>query len=188
MRTLAVLPALIMAALLLAPAGARASGPVTSVPDLDLSRYAGQWYEIAHLPVSFQRRCAGDITATYSLRGDGAIGVRNACRSRDGGIETAEGRARGVDGHPGRLQVRFAPDWLAWVPMVWADYWVIALDPDYQWAMVGEPGRDYLWILSRDPSMDRALFEDLRGRAQAMGYDLAPLVTAAPLREAPATP
>jgi apolipoprotein D and lipocalin family protein len=78
--------------------------------------------------------------------------------------------------------VRFAPDWLSWLPWVWADYWVIALDPGYQWAVVGEPDRDYLWILSREPSMDRAQFEQLKARAEAMGYDLSPLIVAAPLR------
>jgi len=59
---------------------------------------------------------------------------------------------------------------------------VIALDPDYQWAMVGEPDRDYLWILAREPTMDRALFARLKAQAEAMGYDLAPLEMAAPLR------
>ena len=167
---------------LLAPPPAVAAEPVASVPQMDLSRYAGQWYEIAHLPVSFQRQCAGDITATYALRADGRIGVRNACRTHEGKPAVAEGVARTVDGHPGRLQVRFVPDWLAWVPLVWADYWVIALDPDYQWAMVGDPGRDYLWILSREPSMDGELFARLKAGAEAMGYDLAPLVVAAPLR------
>ena len=66
--------------------------------------------------------------------------------------------------------------------MVWADYWVIALDPEYQWAMVGEPDREYLWILSREPTMDRALFDQLKAKAEAMGYDLSPLIVAAPLR------
>jgi Bacterial lipocalin len=162
---------------------AYAAEPVTSVPDLELSRYAGQWHEIAHLPMFFQRQCVGDITARYSLDGPGgAIGVLNACRTKDGSLDQSEGVARPVEGHPGRLEVRFAPDWLSWAPMVWADYWVIALDPDYQWAMVGEPGRDYLWILSREPTMDRVLFEQLKAKAEAMGYDLESLVMAAPLR------
>lgn len=171
------------AALLLLPVReASAAPPVTSVPDLELSRYAGHWYEIAHLPVSFQRQCAGDITATYALRADGSIGVRNACLTRDGKRAEAEGVARTVEGHPGRLQVRFVPGWLSWVPLVWADYWVVALDPDYQWAVVGDPDREYLWILSREPAMDAGLFEQLKARAEAMGYDLEPLVLAAPLR------
>ena len=160
---------------------AQAAEPVTSVPQLDISRYAGQWHEIAHLPMFFQRQCVGDIAARYSLDAPGKIGVLNACRTKDGSMDESQGVARPVEGHPGRLEVRFAPDWLSWVPMVWADYWVIALDPDYQWAMVGEPGRRYLWILSRTPSMDDALLERLKRQATDMGYDLKPLIMAAPL-------
>lgn len=161
---------------------ASAAAPVTSVPEMELSRYAGHWYEIAHLPVSFQRQCVSDITATYALRADGTISVHNACRTGDGEQAIADGVARTVQDHPGRLQVRFVPGWLSWVPLVWADYWVIALDPDYQWAVVGDPDREYLWILSREPAMDAALFARLKARAEAMGYDLGPLVVAAPLR------
>ncbi len=152
-----------------------AAEPVRAVADMDIDRYAGQWHEIAHLPVSFQKKCVGDITATYSLRSDGRISVLNRCRVDDGGFLQAEGVARAVDGEPGKLQVRFAPDWLSWLPLVWADYWVIALDPDYQWAMVGEPDRRYLWILSRTPDMADSQLQALKARAEAMGYDLAPL-------------
>ncbi|MDQ1108093.1 apolipoprotein D and lipocalin family protein [Stenotrophomonas rhizophila] len=134
-------PALFAAALLLTSVTTHAVEPVRSVPALDMGRYAGQWHEIAHLPVSFQKKCVGDITATYALRADGRISVHNACRTGDGERIAAEGVARPVEGEPGQLQVRFVPDWLAWVPLVWADYWVIALDPDYQWAVVGGGGR-----------------------------------------------
>ena len=158
-----------------------AAEPVRSVPALDMGRYAGQWQEIAHLPVSFQKKCVGDITATYALRGDGRISVHNACRTADGERIAAEGVARPVEGAPGQLQVRFVPDWLAWVPLVWADYWVIALDPDYQWALVGDPGRKYLWILSRSPRMDATQFDSIKAKAEVMGYDLAPLKVMAPL-------
>lgn len=181
-------PILLLLCLASLPPTTRAREQVASVPDLELSRYAGQWYEIARLPVSFQRKCAGDITAAYSLRGDGTIQVHNACRDHDGRMQDTHGVARTVAGHPGRLQVRFVPDWLSWLPLVWADYWVLELDPDYQWAMVGEPGRKYLWFLSREPSMDRALFDRLCARATAMGYDLSPLVMTTPLREHPAAP
>jgi apolipoprotein D and lipocalin family protein len=173
--------ALLLLLACLAPA-AHAADPVTSVPEMDISRYAGQWYEIAHLPMSFQDKCAGDITAAYTLREDELIGVRNACRTADGETSVAEGVARQVKGHPGRLEVRFAPDWLSWMPFLWADHWVIDLDPGYTWAVVGEPGRDYLWILAREPAMDRALFEQIKARAVAMGYDLGPLIVAATLR------
>jgi len=175
----------LFACLLLAVAPAFAAGPVRAVDRLDIDRYAGQWHEIAHLPVSFQKKCVGDITATYSLRRDGRISVSNACRIDSGERIVADGVARPVAGEAGQLQVRFAPDWLSWVPLVWADYWVIALDPDYQWAVVGEPDRRYLWILSRSPSMDRTLFAQLKAKAEAMGYELAPLRVMAPLHDAP---
>lgn len=161
---------------------ALAAAPVESVERFDLDRYAGQWHEIAHLPVSFQKNCVADITASYRLRADGRISVLNRCRTADGGTIEAEGVARPVAGHAGRLQVRFAPDWLSWLPWAWADYWVIALDPDYQWAMIGEPERKYLWILSRTPSMDGALLERLKRQATDMGYDLAPLRVTAPIQ------
>ncbi|HEY5970617.1 MAG TPA: lipocalin family protein [Pseudoxanthomonas sp.] len=161
---------------------ARAANPVTSVTNLDISRYAGQWHEIAHLPVSFQDKCTSDITAAYTLREDELIGVRNACRTADGITTVAEGLARPVKGHPGRLEVRFAPDWLSWLPFVWTDYWVIDLDPGYTWAVVGGPDREYLWILAREPAMDRVLFEQIKARATTMGYDLGSLIMAAPLR------
>lgn len=162
--------------------GALAAQPVTSVPALDVSRYAGQWHEIAHLPNSFQKDCAGQITAGYTLRADGTIGVRNACTDGNSEQLVADGLARPVEGHPGQLEVRFAPGWLSWLPLVWADYWVIDLDPDYTWAVVGDPDRKFFWILAREPSMDRQLFEGLKLRATQMGYDLSNLVVTAPLR------
>jgi apolipoprotein D and lipocalin family protein len=159
-----------------------AAEPVRAVPALDLSRYAGQWHEIARLPMVFQKHCRGEITANYGLREDGQVDVHNRCAVADGGYSDADGVARLDPDHPAQLQVRFAPDWLAWLPPVWADYWVIALDPDYQWAMVGEPKRRYLWILARTPHMPQARFEQLKAEAARMGYDLTPLIVSAPLR------
>lgn len=161
---------------------AGANTAVTAVQELDVSRYAGHWYEIARLPMPFQKNCARDVTAAYTLREDDLIGVRNACVTAEGKPIVAEGVARRVDGHPGRLKVRFAPKWLSWLPFVWADYWVIDLDPGYTWAVVGEPGRDYLWVLSREPSMDRRRLERIKARAAAMGYELDGLIVSAPLR------
>lgn len=175
------LPKLLLSTMLALAPLAQAATPVTSVDTLDIGRYAGQWHEIAHLPMVFQDDCTGEITATYSLRADGMIGVRNRCAVGDGGYSVAEAVARPVEGHAGRLEVRFAPEWLSWLPLVWADYWVIALDPDYQWAVVGQPDRKYLWILSRSPRMSRLQFEQLKGKAIAMGYDLSELIVAAPL-------
>ena len=167
-----------------ATAPALAQGPTLvneAVTALDLQRYSGQWHEIAHLPMFFQRKCVNNITATYSPKPDGMVGVRNGCDDKNGRQQVSEGTARPVTGQPGQLQVRFAPDWLAWAPMVWADYWVIEIDPDYQWAVVGGPSHKYLWILSRTPSMDRAVFDGIRDRAAQRGYPVDKLVMAASL-------
>ncbi len=173
------IPGLLMATLGVMTEVQQPARPVTSVLDLDIQRYAGLWHEIAHLPMRYQKQCAHDITARYTLAEDGTVQVRNACITHDGQREVAEGVARPVPGHPGRLQVRFAPAWLAWLPMVWADYWVLDVDPAYQWALVGEPTRRYLWILSRKPTLDRATFDALKARAESMGYDLEPLIVTA---------
>jgi apolipoprotein D and lipocalin family protein len=151
------------------------------IPSLDLQRYAGRWHEIAHLPMYFQRHCVDDITATYTPRADGKVAVHNACRDETGAMQSSDGVARTVPGKPGALKVRFAPDWLAWLPWVWADYWVVDLDPDYRWAVVGGPSRKYMWVLSRSPTMDRALFEQIRDRAAQRGYVVDRLVIAAEL-------
>lgn len=161
--------------------GAQAADVNRPVGQLDLQRYAGTWHEIAHLPMFFQRQCVDRITATYSPLPDGNIEVRNACRTRRGSMSESVGVARPVAGSPGALQVRFAPGWLSWLPMVWADYWVVDLDPEYQWAVVGGPSRKYLWILSREPRMARATFEQLVQRAEMRGYPTGKLVMAAPL-------
>ena len=159
------------------PASAQeAALPNVAVPTLDLKRYAGKWHEIAHLPMFFQRKCTANITATYTVREDDKVDVRNACEKADGKTMVSEGIARSVAGQPGQLEVRFAPDWLAWLPMTWADYWVIEIDPDYRWAVVGGPSRDYLWILSRTPAMARADYDAIRVRAARRRYPVDKLV------------
>ena len=163
-------------------AAAQSPAPNAPVDSLDLDRYAGQWHEIAHLPMFFQRKCIDRITATYTRQSNGTIEVRNACRTRSGDVDESIGVARPVDGRQGALEVRFAPGFLSWLPMVWADYWVIDLDPGYRWAVVGGPSRKYLWVLSREPSMERAQFERITARARAKGYPVDKLVMAAPLR------
>ncbi|MCK6546997.1 lipocalin family protein [Myxococcota bacterium] len=122
--------------------------PLQTVAKVELPRYLGTWYEIASFPQSFQEGCHA-TTATYTLRDDGEIDVRNACNkgSLDGELDTAEGRARIVDATTNaKLEVSFFRPF-------WGDYWIIELDPEYRWAVVGHPGRDYLWILSRAPQM-----------------------------------
>jgi apolipoprotein D and lipocalin family protein len=172
-----------MSTLIVATAPAAASALANQpVPTLDLQRYLGQWHEIAHLPMFFQRKCLDTITATYTANPDGTISVHNACRDKDGSIDASDGVARKVEGRAAALKVRFAPSWLAWLPAVWADYWVVDLDANYQWAVVGGPSRKYMWVLSRTPTMSRETFQQITRRAQQRGYAINGLVMAAPLR------
>ncbi|KRG69991.1 lipocalin family protein [Pseudoxanthomonas dokdonensis] len=177
------LPLLLFAVASAASPVSTAQTPVNSVAQLDLKRYAGEWHEIARLPMRYEKDCVGDITATYTINADGSIGVRNACRIAGGETKVSDGEARAVAGHPGRLQVRFAPSWLSWLPMVWADYWVLAIADDYSWALVGEPDRKYLWVLARDPVMSRPLLDSITARARGMGYKLDDLIIAAPVHD-----
>lgn len=147
------------------------------VPALDVPRYAGKWYEIAKFPNVFQRKCIGFTTADYSLNDDGTIRVVNRCKEEDGKTQEAIGAARQVGGaNSAKLEVRFAPAWLSFVPLVWANYWVIDLDPDYQLAAVSEPKREYLWILSRTPKVDLQTYTALVARLAAQGFDVKKLV------------
>ena len=153
---------------LMTPIGAAAAkGPeLTVVGSVDLDRYLGKWYEIASYPAWFQRNCTA-VTAQYSLRDDGLIRVVNSCRksSPTGKLKQAKGRAKVVDRETNaKLEVSFFRPF-------WGDYWIIDLDPDYQWAVVGEPRRKYLWILSRTPSMDEATYQSIVDRLPGKGYD-----------------
>ena len=164
-------------AVMLPPSSVPAQAPpVRTVPSVDLDRYVGDWFEIARFENRFQRQCIGDVRASYARRADGRIDVVNRCRTADGQTE-ARGIARVVDEQTyAKLKVRFAPAWLAWLPPVWGDYWVIGLAPDYSWAVVGDPGRQYLWILARTPRLDVESIAAARMAAQDNGFDVQRLV------------
>ena len=163
-----ITPALTILFTILAVVSSRAGDqqPLETVDAVDLDRYLGVWYEIASYPMYFQRGCTA-TTATYSLREDGLIKVVNRCRKRslDGKLKEAKGRAKVVDPETNaKLKVSFFGPF-------WGDYWIIDLDPDSQWAVVGGPKRKYLWILSRTPQMDPAVFDEIVSRLPAKGYD-----------------
>ena len=151
---------------------AQGKPPLKVVPEVDLMRYAGRWYEIARLPNRFQKRCAGEVTANYTLRTDGNITVMNRCRVENGEEINAEGLARIAEKRKPNsiLKVRFAPAFLSFLPQVWGDYQIIALSSDYAHAVVGDPGRQYLWILSRTARMDDATYDRLVAEAQVQGF------------------
>jgi apolipoprotein D and lipocalin family protein len=147
--------------------------PLQTIARLDVGRYLGTWYEIAKYPNRFQRQCVADTSALYRLRDDGQLDVINRCRQANGQVVEAVGRARqdGPADSP-KLKVRFAPAWLSWLPMVWGNYWVIDLDPDYQLVAVSEPGREYLWVLSRTPTVEAGTYQALLNRLREKGFDL----------------
>ncbi len=150
--------------------------PVKTIPSLDVQRYMGTWYEIAKYPNWFQRKCMSDTKAVYSARADGTLKVLNSCKSADGNLSEAEGTARqiGAKDSP-KLEVRFAPVWLSFLPLVWGDYWVIDLDPQYQIAVVSDPRREYLWILSRTPQLDKKVYDEVLQRIQNQQFDVSKL-------------
>ncbi len=136
-----------------------------TVSSVDLSKYVGQWYEIGRLPNRFQKKCADSVTAKYTLRSDGNIKVVNRCRKQSGEFTTATGKAKIVDKQTNaKLKVTFF-----WP--FYGKYWILDLGPNYEYAVVGEPGRDYLWILSRTPTMDERLYQNLVAKMQARGFD-----------------
>ena len=141
--------------------------PVSAV---DLKRYIGVWYEIAKIPNSFQKKCARNTTATYSLRDDGRIDVVNRCVESDGTVDEAKGIARVADTLTNaKLEVSFVR--LLGFQLFWGDYWIIGLDPDYRYAVVGSPTRKYGWILSRTPSLTSEDSASVAAVLKEQGYD-----------------
>jgi apolipoprotein D and lipocalin family protein len=147
--------------------------PLEVVPTVDLNRYAGTWYEIARYPHRFQKDCAAS-KATYRVQADGTVRVKNECRkgTLDGEPKSVEGKAWVVDpATNAKLKVRF----------FWpfsGDYWIIDLGTDYDYAAVGHPSRKYLWVLSRTPQMDDAVYAGILDRLRKQHYDTERLVRA----------
>lgn len=149
---------------------------LTTIAALDVPRYMGSWFEIARYPNRFQKKCAAASSAQYTLQADGTVEVINRCRLESGEIMAAVGQARQIGAATSpRLKVRFAPQWLSFLPMVWGDYWVIDLDPDYRLVAISEPKREYLWILSRTPQVAGEDYQKLLERLARKGFDLGKL-------------
>ncbi len=142
---------------------------VSTVQELDLQRYLGTWYEIARFDNRFERDLVG-VTATYSLREDGKIKVLNQGyeNTLDGKLSVAEGKAKLTD-KPGKLKVSFF-----WI--FYADYLVMELDDNYQWALIGSSSDKYLWILSRSPKLENNIKNLILHQAAKRGYDTSKLI------------
>jgi apolipoprotein D and lipocalin family protein len=148
--------------------------PLETVNFVNINRYIGEWYEIARYEHRFQKGCVGS-KATYSLRDDGKITVINECfeKSFSGNIRSVKGKAWIVDKQSNaKLKVSF----------FWpfsGDYWIIDLGENYEYAVVGHPGRKYLWILSRTPEMDESVYNGILARLGKQDYDTSKLLKSA---------
>jgi apolipoprotein D and lipocalin family protein len=144
--------------------------PPRTVDFVDLERYMGRWYEIAALPNFFQRQCVRDTTADYRLHSDGTVAVTNRCRKEDGTLDEARGIARSADPVTNsKLEVSFVS--VFGKHLFWGDYWIIGLDVDYDYALVGTPSRRWGWILARDPTPSRESITVWLERFREQGYD-----------------
>lgn len=154
----------------LAPHGTfAATESVTAVPQVNLARYAGLWFEIARIPNRFQKRCARESLALYSLRADGRLGVVNQCRRTRGQVEQARGVAKVVDSNSrAKLKVSLVSV-LGWRPF-WGDYWIIGLDDNYRWAVVASPDRRYGWILARTRTLEPSTLEAIGAILERNGF------------------
>lgn len=151
--------------------------PPKTVDAVDLERYQGTWYEVARLPMFFQRNCV-ESEARYGLQDDGSVSVVNRCRNADGEWQQVEGRAvPQVEGKTDKLWVTFDNWFSRLLPSVTkGEYWVLDLDEDYQTALVGHPNRKYLWLLSRTPKISNEVRDELLSVARAQGYDTDELI------------
>ncbi len=144
--------------------------PPTTVKYVDLKKYVGLWYEVAKIPNSFQDQCIKGTTAKYILLEDGEIKVINSCIDEDGEVDDADGIARIVDKKSNaKLEVSFFSIF-GWRP-VWGDYWIIGLDENYNWAIVGTPSRKYGWVLSRTPNLENQTMDKIFQILKDQGYN-----------------
>ena len=150
--------------------------PPQAVDQVDIQKYAGKWYEIAHLPMYFQRKCVSNISAQYTVNADQTMGVLNSCRIENGEMISSEGVAYPQNQGNSKLKVSFLPPGLRWIPFTRGHYWVLRVDPEYKVALVGGPSNKYLWILSREPQLDEAIYKSYLETAKYYGYDITKLI------------
>ena len=151
--------------------------PLHVADKVELDKYLGVWYEIARKPMSFQNQCDSNVTATYTFNENGNVLVDNRCTMKDGQQSHAIGEAF-VQNAPfnTKLKVSFLPEAIRWLPAGRGDYWILKIDENYQTVLVGEPSRNYMWVLSRDPHPDPRVVNEYLDYAKSVGYDLKNLI------------
>ena len=152
--------------------------PLVALASLDVPAYMGTWYQVAWFPNRFQKQCVSDTVATYRQLEGGRVEVINRCRRADGSVDEVTGMARPNASQlrdarlePARLEVSFLPAALRWLP-IWGSYWVIQLADDGRYAVVSEPKREFLWVLSRTPALLPADESAIRSRLVQQGFEL----------------
>ena len=136
--------------------------PLNTVPAVDIQKYLGTWYEIARYEHYFEKGCS-DVSATYTIKEDGDIKVINRCTKEDNQKTSVTGVAYATDASNSKLKVSFFRPF-------YGNYWIIMLDEQYKYAVVGDPSREYLWILSRTPTLDKETTQMILQKLPDMGY------------------
>ena len=155
--------------------------PMSTVSNFEVERYLGQWHQVAAIPAWFQSDCVANTAADYAMGEDGLIEVVNSCETADGSRKKAEARARFLKGpSDGRLEGTCGKLAGLWVWPASGDYWIIGLDPEYRWAVVGQPSREFAWILARSRSLDAQTLRNILRILEREAYDTCELLLTTP--------
>lgn len=150
---------------------------MTAIPYLELDRYLGVWYEIAHKSSGFLDGCVQNTQFIYTINVNGQLVVENDCIDAQGQMQSIKGEASLANPpHNSKFKMSFLPEMVRWLPLGRNDYWVLKIDDHYQTALVGDPSRKYLSILSRQPFISEAVLNDYVRYAQSIGYKTQDLI------------
>ena len=169
-------PAQLVCALLLWSSSVAAQ-PIQAIAELELHRYLGVWYEIARKPFAAQKHCQYAARSIYTLNENGQVSIDQHCLNRHG--REYQQVAEGFIANPpfnSKLKVSYLPEAVRWIPVWRGDYWVLKIDADYQTVLVGEPKRQYLWLLAREPHLAPNITQHYLNYAKRLGYELDDLI------------
>lgn len=155
---------------------AESAQKIRPVSFVDLKRYTGTWYEIARLPNATETNCMR-ITTEYTLKQNGLLSILSRCTKENGYARESQGKVR-INNSPSNsmMSTNFVPHWLSWTGIGWEDYWIIDIDKNYQFAVISDPNKDYLWILSRKESIDKTIYEKIIDKLKNQHFDLSHLI------------